>query len=164
MGSLNRCAFIGNLGSDPEVHHTASGDAVANFNIACNETWKDRDGNQQERTEWVRIVAWRKLGETCGQYLSKGRQVYVEGKLQTRKWQDQDGNDRYTTEIHADKVVFLGGQTGNQDGYGSSSNGGGGRGSAGRGQQAAGQYGGVGRGSSNESNYPGYSPEEDVPF
>lgn len=159
MGSLNRCAFIGNLGADPEVRHTQAGDTVASFSIACNESWKDRDGHQQERTEWVRIVAWRKLGETCGQYLSKGRQVYVEGKLQTRKWQDQDGNDKYTTEIVADKVVFLGGQGGTQDGAqgGSGGRGGGGRG----GGQYGGDQGGRGRGGGQQSQY---TPEDDVPF
>ncbi|MEX1349534.1 MAG: single-stranded DNA-binding protein [Desulfobacterales bacterium] len=101
--------MIGRLGSDPEVRYTPSGVAVANFNIATSEEWKDKDsGEKKERTEWHRIVVWRRLGEICGEYLSKGRQVYVEGRLQTRDWEDRDGNKRYTTEIVATDVQFLG--------------------------------------------------------
>lgn len=108
MSDLNRCEFIGRLGQDPEVNHTASGDAVCNFSVACSERWKDKQGQKQERTEWVRIVAWRKLAEICGEYLKKGSQVYIAGKMQTRKWQDQSGQDRYTTEIVADQMQMLG--------------------------------------------------------
>jgi len=97
------------LGNDPEVRYTPSGVAVANFSIATSEEWKDKDsGEKQERTEWHRIVAWRRLGEICGEYLSKGRQVYVEGRIQTRSWDDRDGNKRYTTEIVATDIQFLG--------------------------------------------------------
>ena len=109
MAGINKVILIGRLGSDPEVRYTPSGVAVANFNIATSEEWKDKDsGEKKERTEWHRIVAWRRLGEICGEYLSKGKQVYVEGRLQTRDWEDRDGNKRYTTEIVATDVQFLG--------------------------------------------------------
>jgi len=109
MAGINKVILIGRLGSDPEVRYTPSGVAVANFNIATSEEWKDKDsGEKKERTEWHRIVVWRRLGEICGEYLSKGRQVYVEGRLQTRDWEDRDGNKRYTTEIVATDVQFLG--------------------------------------------------------
>jgi single-strand DNA-binding protein len=109
MAGINKVILIGRLGSDPEVRYTPSGVAVANFNIATSEEWKDKDsGEKRERTEWHRIVAWRKLGEICGEYLSKGKQVYIEGRLQTRDWEDRDGNKRYTTEIVANDVQFLG--------------------------------------------------------
>jgi single-strand DNA-binding protein len=109
MAGINKVILIGRLGSDPEVRYTPSGVAVANFNIATSEEWKDKDsGEKKERTEWHRIVAWRRLGEICGEYLSKGKQVYIEGRLQTRDWEDRDGNKRYTTEIVANDVQFLG--------------------------------------------------------
>ena len=111
MAGINKAILVGRLGSDPEVRYTPSGVAVANFNIATSEEWKDKDtGEKKERTEWHRIVAWSKLGEICGEYLSKGRQVYVEGRIQTRSWEDRDGNKRYTTEIVASDVKFLGGR------------------------------------------------------
>lgn len=105
--SLNRVTLIGNLGSDPEVKKTTSGQPVANFNIATNESWKDKDGNDQERTEWHKIVAWGKLAELCEKYLEKGKSVYVEGKLQTREWNDKEENKRSTTEIVAQVIQFL---------------------------------------------------------
>ena len=105
---VNKVILIGHLGRDPEVRYTSSGQAVANFSIATNETWKNKDGNQEELTEWHRIVAWGKLGEICGEYLSKGKQVYIEGVLRTRSWQDRDGNKRQTTEIHARNLQMLG--------------------------------------------------------
>jgi single-strand DNA-binding protein len=109
MAGINKVILIGRLGSDPEVRYTPSGVAVANFSIATSEEWKDKDsGEKRERTEWHRIVAWRRLGEICGEYLSKGKQIYVEGRLQTRDWEDRDGNKRYTTEIVASDVQFLG--------------------------------------------------------
>lgn len=110
--SINKVILIGNLGSDPEVKYTPSGTAVANFNIATNESWNSKDGKKEERTEWHRIVVWSKLAELCGEYLAKGRTVYVEGRLQTREWNDKDGNKRYTTEIVAQTVQFLGGPGG----------------------------------------------------
>ena len=106
--SLNKVTLIGNLGRDPELSYTASGVAVAKFSIATNERWKDQDGNMQERVEWHNIVAWRKLAEICGQYLKKGSKVYLEGKLQTRSWDDKNsGVKRYTTEIIADDLIML---------------------------------------------------------
>lgn len=111
--SVNKAILVGHLGSDPEVRYTAGGSAVATFNIATNERWTDRTtGDKQERTEWHRIVAWGKLAEICGQYLTKGKQVYIEGRLQTRSWDDRDGNKRYTTEIVANNMVMLGGGSG----------------------------------------------------
>lgn len=106
---VNKVLLIGRLGTDPEVRYTSNGGAVANFNVATNESWTDKAGQKQEKTEWHRIVVWGKLAELCGQYLSKGRQVFVEGKLQTRDWQDKEGQKRYTTEIVAQSVQFLGG-------------------------------------------------------
>ena len=108
MSGLNSCAFIGNLGADPETRYTAGGDCVTNFRIAVNEKWK-KDGETHERTEWVRCVAWRKTGELAAEYLRKGNSVYISGKMQTRKWQDRDGQDRYTTEIVVRDMVFIGG-------------------------------------------------------
>ncbi|MBD3368526.1 MAG: single-stranded DNA-binding protein [Candidatus Eisenbacteria bacterium] len=109
---VNKVILIGNLGGDPEVRQTGSGTTVTTFNIATNETWSDRDGNRQEHTEWHRIVAWGKLGEICGQYLSKGRQVYIEGRLRTRTWEDKQGQQRKTTEIKADEMQMLGSRDG----------------------------------------------------
>ena len=106
---INKAILIGNLGRDPEIRYTQSGLAVANFSIATSEKWKDKNsGEWQERTEWHRIVAFGKLGEICGEYLSKGRQVYIEGRIQTREWEDKDGNKRYTTEIVANEMKMLG--------------------------------------------------------
>ena len=107
-GSVNKVILIGRLGADPEVRYTNDGIAVATFRIATNETWVNKKGEKEERTEWHRIVAWRKLGEICGEYLSKGKQVYIEGRLQTRSWEDRDGNKRYTTEIIANNMQILG--------------------------------------------------------
>jgi single-strand DNA-binding protein len=108
MAGINKVILIGRLGNDPEVRYTPDGTAVANFSIATSDEWTDRATNERrERTEWHRIIAWRKLGEICGEYLSKGRQVYIEGKLQTRSW-EKDGVTRYTTEIIASDVQFLG--------------------------------------------------------
>lgn len=106
--SVNKVILIGRLGNNPEIRYTPSGAAVANFNIATSESWNDKGGQKQERTEWHRIVVWNKLAELCNQYLTKGRQVYIEGRLQTRQWDDKDGNKRYTTEVIANTVQFLG--------------------------------------------------------
>jgi single-strand DNA-binding protein len=108
VGSVNKVILIGNLGKDPEVRHTTSGAAVANFSIATNEAWNNREGQREERTEWHRVVAFGKLAEICGQYLKRGKQVYIEGRLQTRSWDDRDGNKRYTTEIVAATMTMLG--------------------------------------------------------
>jgi len=113
---INKVILVGNLGRDPEIRYTASGMAVANFTIATSEKWKDKQsGEMQERTEWHRIVAWGRLGEICGEYLSKGRQVYIEGRLQTRQW-EKDGVTRYTTEVVAAEMKMLGSK-GQGDGY-----------------------------------------------
>jgi single-strand DNA-binding protein len=109
MAGVNKAIVVGHLGADPEVRFTASGQCVCNFNLATSERWKDKEGNPQDRTEWHRIVAWGKLGEICKEYLSKGRQAYVEGRIQTRQWEDKDGHKRYTTEIVAQNIQFLGG-------------------------------------------------------
>jgi len=108
MAGINKVIIVGNLGKDPELRHTPQGQAVCNFSIATSESWTDKGGQKQEKTEWHRIVVWGKLGELCGKYLQKGRQAYVEGKLQTRAWDDKDGQKRYTTEIVANTVQFLG--------------------------------------------------------
>ena len=110
MASVNKVILIGNLGADPETRTMPSGDMVANFNIATSERWTGKDGTKEEKTEWHRIVAFRKLAEICGEYLFKGKQVYIEGRLQTRKWEDRDGNMRYTTEVVAGQMVMLGGR------------------------------------------------------
>jgi single-strand DNA-binding protein len=107
--SVNKVILVGNLGKDPEVRFTNNGSAVARFPIATSEVWNDRDGNRQERTEWHNIIVWGKQGEHCGQYLAKGRQVYVEGSIRTRSYDDKSGNKRYVTEIVAQRVQFLGG-------------------------------------------------------
>lgn len=106
---MNKSTLIGNLGAAPEVRYTQDGTPVATFSIATTERWKDSNGDKQEHTEWHRIVAWRRLAEICGEFLKTGSKVYVEGKLQTRKWKDQSGNDRYTTEIVLREMEMLGG-------------------------------------------------------
>lgn len=110
MAGINKVILIGRLGRDPEISYTASGQAVARLSLATSEEWRDKaTGEKKERTEWHRIVVWGKQGENCGAYLAKGRQIYVEGRLQTREWEDKDGNKRYITEIIAANVTFLGG-------------------------------------------------------
>ena len=109
-GGVNKVILIGNLGRDPEVRFTPSGQAVANFTVATNDSWTDKQGQKQERTEWHRIVVWGKLAELCGEYLSKGRQCFIEGRLQTREWTDKEGKKNYTTEVVAQTVQFLGGR------------------------------------------------------
>ena len=145
MGSVNKVILVGNLGRDAEVRHTPGGQAVATLNLATTETWNDKDGQRQEKTEWHRVVLWGKQAESLQQYLVKGKQIYVEGRLQTRQWDDKDGNKRYTTEIRGDRVVLLGG------------GGGGGRGAAAdRGGDAMGHAPGP------ETTEP--LTEDDIPF
>jgi single-strand DNA-binding protein len=110
MGTVNKVIIVGNLGRDAEVRYTAGGAAVATLSLATTDVWNDKAGQRQERTEWHRVVLWGKQAETLAEYLTKGRQIYVEGRLQTRKWQDRDGHDKYTTEIRSDRVVLLGGR------------------------------------------------------
>ncbi|HET9062885.1 MAG TPA: single-stranded DNA-binding protein, partial [Candidatus Binatia bacterium] len=118
MASVNKAIILGNLGRDPELRHTPGGKAVATLRIATNEVWTDQSGERQERTEWHTVVVWGRQAENCNQYLKKGRSVYIEGRLTTRKWQDKDGKDRYSTEIVADRVQFVGGGTGGGGGGG----------------------------------------------
>lgn len=111
MGSVNKVILVGNLGRDAELRYTPGGAAVANFSIATTETWTDKNsGERREQTEWHRVVLWGKQAETLNEYLKKGRQIYVEGRLQTRQWDDRDGNKRYTTEVRSDRLVLLGGR------------------------------------------------------
>jgi single-strand DNA-binding protein len=153
MASVNRVILVGNLGRDPELRYIPSGQAVANFTLATNDRWRDKEGNNQERTEWHRIVVWGKSAENCAQYLQKGRSVYIEGRLQTREWEDKDGNKRQTTETIAQTVQFLGG------------GGGAGGGAAGGGAESGGGPTG-GSGSSGAGSGGGESPppSSDVPF
>ena len=108
MAGVNKVILVGNLGGDPEIRYTPSGAAVANFTLATSENWKDKDGQKQEKTEWHKIVVFAKLAEICGEYLHKGKQIYIEGRIQTRQWEDRDGNKRYTTEIVANQMQMLG--------------------------------------------------------
>lgn len=117
-GSVNKVILVGHLGSDPEVRYTQGGAAVASFTVATNESYTDKSGQRQDKTEWHRIVAWGKTAELCGEYLQKGRQVYLEGRLQTRQWDDKEGVKRYTTEIVAQTVQFLGSRNERGDGPG----------------------------------------------
>ncbi len=183
MASLNKVMLIGNLGADPEVRYTASGSSVANFRIATTEVWKDREGERQERTEWHRIVVWGKTAEHCGEYLSKGRSVYVEGRIQNREWEDKEGNRRWTTEINADRVTFLGsrndggggggGDYGGGGGGGSRNDGGGGGGGSygggggnGGGSRGGGGFGGGsgGGGGGGGADQPPALDDSDIPF
>jgi len=136
---INKVILIGNLGKDPEVRYSQSGDAIATFNVATTEVWKKQDGGKEEQTEWHRIVAFKRLAEICGEYLSKGSKVYIEGRLQTRKWQDKEGGTRYTTEIVARDMKMLSPK-------------GGGSGSAG------------GDGGMDEPPFPEANMGDDVPF
>jgi len=120
MGSVNKVILIGNLGRDPEVRYTQGGAPVANFTLATNESWTDKSGSRQERTEWHRVVVWGKTAEIVREHLTKGKQVYVEGSLQTRQWDDKEGNKRSTTEVKALRVVLLGRPDGGGDMRGSS--------------------------------------------
>jgi single-strand DNA-binding protein len=143
MAGVNKVILIGNLGRDPELRYTAGGTAVANFTVATTENWTGKTGQREERTEWHRIVAWGRTAELCAQYLAKGRTVYVEGRIQSREWEDKEGQKRKTTEIVANTVQFLGGPRGA----------GAGAGGAGREPGAPGE----------ESEVP-TPPDEDIPF
>jgi single-strand DNA-binding protein len=114
MASLNKVMLIGNSGADAECRYTANGTAVTTFNVATNESWTGKDGEKHERTEWFSVVTWNRLAEVCAQYVTKGKQVYVEGRLQTRSWDGQDGQKHYRTEVIAETVRFLGGRDGAQ--------------------------------------------------
>ena len=129
--SLNKVMLIGNLGKDPELRFTPSGRAVARFSLATSESWTDQQGQKQDRTEWHNVVVWGKQAESCGQYLSKGRQVFIEGSIRSRQYDDKEGQKRYITEVIAQRVQFLGGGRGDGAGRGASGGGGGGGGGGG---------------------------------
>jgi single-strand DNA-binding protein len=118
MGSVNKVILVGNLGRDAELRYTPGGAAVSTLNLATTEVFKDREGQKKEDTQWHRVILWGKTAETLQDYLTKGKQIYVEGKLQTRKWKDKDGNDKYTTEVRGDRVVLLSGGGGSRGGGG----------------------------------------------
>ncbi len=150
---VNKVILVGNLGQDPETRYMPSGDAVTNISIAPSESWKDKQtGEQKDKTEWHKVVMFRRLAEISAEYLRKGSQVYIEGKIRTRKWQDRDGNDRYTTEIVADEMQMLGGRGGGGN-YGS----GGGSGSSAGGGSNAPSGGG-------QSAPPNDDFDDDIPF
>ena len=164
MAGINKVILVGNLGRDPEVRYTQDGTAVASFSIATSEQWTDKaSGEKRTKTEWHRIKAWRRLGEICGEYLSKGKQVYIEGKLQTSEWQDRDGNKRYTTEIVADTMQMLGGRDANQGGGYAGGQGGGGQGGSGYGGGPGGGYGGGGQGGYSGGNRQPAAPAAPAP-
>lgn len=147
MASVNKVILVGNLGRDPEVRNMPNGDAVCNFSIATTDSWKDKSsGQKQERTEWHNIVMYRRLAEIAGEYLKKGSSVYIEGRLQTRKWQDKDGHDRYTTEIIADQMQMLGS-----------------RGDVGSRGDGGGQAGGGGQAPRQQQQYAPRQ-DDDIPF
>ena len=145
MASVNKVILVGNLGRDPELRYTQGGSAVTNFTLATNEKWRDKEGNNQERTEWHRIVVWGRSAENCAQYLQKGSSVFIEGRLQTREWEDKDGNKRSTTEINALSVQFLSGR------------------GSGRPPESAGPGTGSGTGSGQGGVNDG-PPGDDIPF
>ena len=162
---VNKVILVGNLGNDPEVRYMPNGNAVANLSLATSESWKDQQGQVQERTEWHRLTMYRRLAEVAGEYLKKGSQIYVEGKLQTRKWQDQQGQDRYTTEIIVDQMQMLGGRGNGNGGNGGNGNGGNNQGGYGN-QGNQGNQGGYGnqgnqgnQGGNNQGNQPPHAPQ-----
>ena len=169
MAGVNKVILIGNLGRDPELRYTKNGQAVVNFSLATTENWTDKNGERVERTEWHRIVAWGRTGELCAQYLSKGRTVYVEGCLQTRDWEDREGNKRSTTEINAQTVQFLGSPRGSGSqsaGDNGPPDGGGGYNGppGGGGGYDDGPPGSGGDGSSEPGSEAPPNPEGEIPF
>jgi single-strand DNA-binding protein len=154
-GGVNKVILVGNLGADPDMRYTPSGQGVCELRLATSESWNDKNGQRQERTEWHRVVVWGKRAEICSKYLSKGRQVYVEGRIQTRSYDDKDGNKRYITEIIAADVQFLGG--GGREGGGA----GRGRGDEGPPPPSDADFGGYGGGGGGGA---GGGPDDDIPF
>ena len=152
MASVNKVILIGNLGADPETRYLPSGDAVANIRIATTEVWKDKGGEKQEHTEWHRIAFFGKLAEIAGEYLKKGSPVYVEGRIRTRKWQDKEGQDRYSTEIVADRMQLLG------------SRGGGSESAAREPKPAAAESGGGAKPAAKKSGASFDDMDDDIPF
>jgi single-strand DNA-binding protein len=151
MASLNKVMLIGNLGKDPEVRYTTSGQAVASFSIATSEKFKNRNGEMEERTEWHNVVLWGRQAEIAKDYLAKGKTVFIEGRLQTRKWQDKDGRDRYTTEIVGDRMQFVGPK---------------GDGGGGGGRQGGGRTSSENNNNSSPASYdePAFNPDDEIPF
>ncbi len=176
--SVNKVILVGNLGKDPELRYTPSGAAVTTFSMATTERYKDREGNRQEKTEWHNVVAWRQLAEICGKFLHKGKQVYIEGKIQTRSYDDRDGNKRYITEIVADQMQMLGSRDDSQQGggYGGGQQQSGGYGGGqnqnqgGQGYQQGGQSQNQNMQNENNSqaggsvNEPVFNPDDEIPF
>ena len=154
MGSVNKVILVGNLGRDAELRYTPGGAAVATVNMATTDVYKDREGQKKEDTQWHRVILWGRTAESLHEYLTKGKQIYVEGRLQTRKWTDKDGVEKYTTEIRGDRVVLLGG--GGQRG----SAGGGG----GRSMEGAAAGGGGGYDQPHDTGGPGDLSDDDIPF
>ena len=170
MAGVNKVIIVGNLGNDPEVRYSNNGAAIANISVATSDSWKDKNtGERQERTEWHRIVMFNRLGEIAGEYLKKGSKVYIEGKLQTRKWQDQQGQDRYSTEIVADQMQMLDSR-GSGGGMGGGQGGGGGYQQAPQNQFGGGQQqgGGQGQGQAPQQQQSAPQPandfDDDIPF
>ena len=157
--SVNKVILVGNLGDDPELRYTNSGAAVCNMSLATNESYTDQDGNEVQQTEWHDVVAWERLGEICEEYLSKGSQVYLEGKLQTNEWEDRDGNTRYSTEVKARDMMFL---DSNRQGGGDQGGRGGGSqpGSPGGRRPGGGSTGG----GEEQSEDDTFEPDDDLPF
>lgn len=156
--SVNKVILVGNLGKDPELRYTPAGAAVATFSLATTERFKGKDGQMQEKTEWHNIVAWRQLAEICGKFLHKGKQVYIEGRIQTRSYDDRDGNKRYITEIVADQMQMLG-RAGEESSGGSGRSAGGARAAA----PAAAMTGG-GMPDYESLSDPPFNPDDDIPF
>lgn len=164
--SVNKVILVGNLGKDPELKYTPSGSAVATFSIATSERFKDRSGEQQEKTEWHNIIAWRQLAEICGKYLHKGKQVYIEGRIQYRTYDDRDGNKKYITEIVADQMQMLGSRSGGEESGGGYN----------RGAQSGNASKGDNYNQDQGRNYdqqpsgkaqieePPFNPDDDIPF
>lgn len=185
---VNKVILVGNLGQDPELRNTANGQAVATLRVATTDKYKDKEGTLQERTEWHTVVVWGRDAENVNKYCKKGKQLYIEGRLQTRKWQDKEGKDRYSTEVVGEIVRFLGGGGGGGENEGGGSRGGGQSGGYGRGRDGGGsqgsqgggggygggggQRGGYGGGSGSQGGQsqaptddsPPFTPDEDIPF
>ena len=167
-GGVNKVILVGHLGADPDMRYTPSGQGVCELRLATSESWNDKNGQRQERTEWHRVVVWGKRAEICSKYLAKGRQVYIEGRIQTRNYDDKDGNKRYITEVIANDVQFLGGG-GGRDGGAGGGGGGGSRGGGGRDEPppddfGGGGYGGGGGGYGGGGGGGNGGGDDDIPF
>lgn len=160
--SVNKVILVGNLGKDPELRYTPSGAAVATFSLATTNPFKDKEGNKQ--TEWHNIVAWRQLAEICGKFLHKGKQVYIEGRIQTRSYDDRDGNKRYITEIVADQMQMLGSRDDNQGGGGQGYNQGSNRSGGSQGYNQGTQNASAGKSQESSFEEPVFNPDDEIPF